>query len=268
MTGIHPVHVYRHTAQGAPTAQVHATCRNPKKRHGVGQKPKLALFPESHSFSVKGECRKLLPESSKSVSGSRCGRASMSTQGAEFVKVWKKKAPIWASDPDATTKLQVQSLPTFALCWRLARSEAHQVSGKRQTPMPLLTAPCSTKRRSSTVSPVIWKCKHGKARLGTRLVKYGERYHCRFSWLRMHWTFLFLEPSTNLTYLRMALFPINFSVCVATGRLWPTRKHELWESPGNRLINHTHMKESEHLVTLAQEFGNRSSFVCPRFVAT
>ena len=33
-----------------------------------------------------------------------------------------------------------------------------------------------------------------------------------------------------------------------------TRKHELWECPGNSLINHTHMKDSDHLVTLAQEF--------------
>ena len=32
---------------------------------------------------------------------------------------------------------------------------------------------------------------------------------------------------------------------------------------GNRLINHAHMKESDHLVTLAQKIlGHRSSFVC------
>ena len=33
-----------------------------------------------------------------------------------------------------------------------------------------------------------------------------------------------------------------------------TRKHELWECPGISLINDIHMKESDHLVTLAQEF--------------
>ena len=37
-------------------------------------------------------------------------------------------------------------------------------------------------------------------------------------------------------------------------RALATRKHELWECPGNSLIKHTHMKESDHLVILAQEF--------------
>ena len=47
-------------------------------------------------FRWKGECRKLLLESSKPVSGSRCGGASMLTQGAEFARFWRKKAPILA----------------------------------------------------------------------------------------------------------------------------------------------------------------------------
>ena len=42
------------------------------------------------------------------------------------------------------------------------------------------------------------------------------------SWLRVHWTLLFVEPSTNLTCLRIVLFPVNFSVCVATRGPWPT----------------------------------------------
>ena len=37
-------------------------------------------------------------------------------------------------------------------------------------------------------------------------------------------------------------------------RTLATRKQELWECPGNSLINHTPMKESDHLVTLALEF--------------
>ena len=37
-------------------------------------------------------------------------------------------------------------------------------------------------------------------------------------------------------------------------RILATRKHELWECPENRLINHAHTKESDHLVTLAQKF--------------
>ena len=52
-----------------------------------------------------------------------------------------------------------------------------------------------------------------------------------------------MEPSTNLTF------------CVRCDqRALATRKHELWECPGNSLINHTHMTTSDHLAALAQEF--------------
>ena len=62
--------------------------------------------------------------------------------------------------------------------------------------------------------------------------------------------------------------PIQFFCVRCDQRVLATRKHELWECLGNTLINHTHMKDSEHLTSLAQEFlGYRSSFVCPRFVA-
>ena len=33
-----------------------------------------------------------------------------------------------------------------------------------------------------------------------------------------------------------------------------TRKHGLWECPGNSLINRTHVKESDHSVTWVQRF--------------
>ena len=58
----------------------------------------------------------------------------------------------------------------------------------------------------------------------------------------------------NLTCLRMDLFPINFFCVRCDQRVLATRKHELWECPGNTLINHTHMKDSEYLTSLAQEF--------------
>ena len=46
-----------------------------------------------------------------------------------------------------------------------------------------------------------------------------------------------------------------FCVC-CDHRTLATRKHELWECPGNDLINHAHMKKSDHLVQLAQECGD------------
>ena len=58
--------------------------------------------------------------------------------------------------------------------------------------------------------------------------------------------------------------PKQFFCVRCDQRALATRKHELWECPGNGLINHAHMKESDRLVTLAQKFlGHRSSFVCP-----
>ena len=47
--------------------------------------------------------------------------------------------------------------------------------------------------------------------------------------------------------------PNQFFCVRCDQRAVATRKHELWECPGNRMINHTHMKDSDHLVTLAQE---------------
>ena len=43
-----------------------------------------------------------------------------------------------------------------------------------------------------------------------------------------------------------------------------TRKHELWECPGNTLINHTHMRESEYFTSLAQEFWDTDQVLFAR----
>ena len=76
MTGIQPVQVYGHTAQGTSTAQVNAMCKNLKM-----------------GWAVMGKTR------AKSASGSQCGEVSMPTQGAEFVRSGGKKAPTLAKDP-------------------------------------------------------------------------------------------------------------------------------------------------------------------------
>ena len=87
MTGIHLVQIYGHTAQGASTSQVNAICRNLKMGTVMGRTQACAMST-AECFLVKGESRKLLPESNESASGSRCGVASR--------KVWRKKAPILA----------------------------------------------------------------------------------------------------------------------------------------------------------------------------
>ena len=70
-------------------------------------------------------------------------------------EVWRKKVPIWAKDPYSGTKLQVQSLPPFARCWRRAGSRAHQVSGKRQTPAEMQTWNSAAGIRSKVPTPTL-----------------------------------------------------------------------------------------------------------------
>ena len=43
--------------------------------------------------------------------------------------------------------------------------------------------------------------------------------------------------------------PNQFFFVRCDQRALATRRHELWECPGNSLINHTQMKDSEHCVT-------------------
>ena len=148
------------------------------------------------------------------------------TQGAEFVKVWRKKAPILAKDPRRWNKATGLRHFLFSLGSGL---EAHQVSGKRQTPVPLLTVLCSTRRRSSTASPENGSAMERAAghsldagvEIGimTDFAKKARSQLIRerqISWLHVGWTFLLVEPSTNSTCLWMDLFPISFSVRVAT----------------------------------------------------
>ena len=57
----------------------------------------------------------------------------------------------------------------------------------------------------------------------------------------------------------------NQFLCVRCDqKVLATRKHELWECPGNTLINHTHMKESEYLMSMAQEFWDTDQVLFAR----
>ena len=58
--------------------------------------------------------------------------------------------------------------------------------------------------------------------------------------------------------------PNQFFCVRCDQRTVATRKHELWECPGNRLINHTRMKDSDHLVTQAQEFWDTDQVLSAR----
>ena len=83
MTGIQPVQVYGHTAQGASTAQVNAMCKNLKMGTVMGYKTQAcAISSRMVLWGKASACHKLPPELNKPASGSHCGEVSMSTQGA------------------------------------------------------------------------------------------------------------------------------------------------------------------------------------------
>ena len=136
--------------------------------YGDEQHQSLRYFHGSMGFSVKSGCRKLPPKLSKSASGSRCGVVSMLTQDAEFAWSGGKSPLFWRMITVAGRKRQVQSLPLSARFWKRAGSQVRQVSGRRRTPELPSTVLCSRRRRLSTVPPKIWRCNHGRMRLGTR----------------------------------------------------------------------------------------------------
>ena len=143
---------------------------------------------------------------------------------------------------------------------------------------PLWTAPCLTRRRSSTVSPGVWKCKHGKAaarhssssglekgiitefakKARSQLIKEGNFTAARAL------DFL-VCGAINEPHLPADGSVPNHFLCVRCDqKVLATRKHELWECPGNILINHTHMKESEYLTSLEQEFWDTDQVLFAR----
>ena len=144
--------------------------------------------------------------------------------------------------------------------------------------MPLWMALCSTRRRLSTVSPVKWRCKHGKQRphifpvpvlekgiitdfakkARSQLIKEGNFMAARAL------DFLLCGAIHEPHLPADGTIP-NLLFCIRCDQnVVATRKHELWECPGNDLINHTHMKESEYLTSLAQEFWDTDQVLFAR----
>ena len=217
-----PVQICGHTAEGASTAQVNATCKNLKMGTVMGKTQACAISTVAW-FSVKIECRRLLPESSKSASGSRCGGASMSTQGAEFVRSGGKKALILARDPRRWNQAAAGWKPSTPGFWQAPDASA-TVDGASFNKAQIIDS------FSSDMDMQTWKRAAGhslsagmekgiitdfakKAR--SQLIRERKMFMAALGWI-----FLFVEPSTNPACLRVVVFPIIFSVCVATREVW------------------------------------------------
>ena len=170
MLGIHPV---KFTV--APHRSFHRKgqrdVQNFENGYDDGQNPSL----RRHGFSVKSG----VPQIATSVEQvgewiTMCRGFNVDTR-RRIRKVWRKIAPILANDPSAGAKRQVQSLPLSARVWKRTGSRVRQVSSRLWTPELPSTALCSMWCRLSTISPEMWRCNHGRKRLGTQR-RHGDRY--------------------------------------------------------------------------------------------
>ena len=161
MTGIHRVQIYGHTAQGASNAKVDAMCRNLKLGTVLGKTQACPITTVAWFFGVKRvpQTAARVEQISEWISMWRTCNVDTRRRIRRF---WRKKAPCWPEIPVAGIRLRDLSLPPSARCWKPVGSRAHRVLGSHGMAAPLWTAPCLTRRRPSTVSPVIWRCKHGK----------------------------------------------------------------------------------------------------------
>ena len=79
MTGIHPVQIYGHTAQGASNAQVDAMCRNLKLGTVSEKTQACPITPVAWFFGVKR-----VPQTAARVSRSASGSLTRDAESADF----------------------------------------------------------------------------------------------------------------------------------------------------------------------------------------
>ena len=151
MTGIHPVQIYGHTAEGASTAQVNAMCENLKMGTVIGKTRACANSTVAWFFGEK-RVPQIAARVEQISEWITMWRGFDVGTRRRIRKVWGKRLPLWQKTTEDGTKRQAQSLPLSVQTWERAGSRAQQVSSKRQKPVLLWMELCSTRRRSSTGS--------------------------------------------------------------------------------------------------------------------
>ena len=210
MTGIHPVQIYGHTAQGASNAQVDAMCRNLKLGTVLGKTQACLITTVAWFFRVKRVSQTAARVEQISEWISMWRNCNVDTR-RRIRRFWRKRPHAGQKSPVAGIRLRDLSLPPFARCWKPDGSRAHRV---------------------------FWQSPDGSATLD------GE----------------INEPHLPAD----GSIPNQFLCVRCDQKVLATRKHELWECPGNTFINHTHMKESEYLTSLAQEFWDTDQVLFAR----
>ena len=189
----------------------------------------------------------------------------MSTQDAESADFGGKRPPCWPEIPVAGIRPRDLSLPPSARCWKPDGSRAHWVFGSPDgsaTPNGALFNKAQIiDSFSSDKEMQTWKAaaRHSSSsslekgiitdfakKARSQLIKEGSFTAARAL------DFLVCAAINEPHLPADGSIPNQF-LCARCGqKVLATRKHELWECPGNTLINHTHMKESEYLTSLAQ----------------
>ena len=122
-----------------------------------------------------------------------------------FVMSGRRRLPFWQETPDAGNKLQVLISATTCSLSEAGWKPSNEASGMRQTPVLLWMALCSTRRRSSTVSPEMqtWKRAAGHPlipgmekgiitdfakKAGSQLIKRGKFHDCTCAGLSSLWS--------------------------------------------------------------------------------
>ena len=196
----------------------------------------------------------------------------MSTQDEE------KGSPCWPEIPVAGIRPRDLSLPPFARCWKPDGSRAHQgfwqsPDGSATLDGALFNMAQIIDSFSSDMEMQTWKA---AARLSsssglergiiTDFAKNGRSQLIKEGSFTAARALDFLVcGAINEPHLPADGSIPNQFLCVRCDqKVLATRKHELWECLGNTLFNHTHMKESEYLTSLAQEFWDTDQVLFAR----
>ena len=260
ITGIHPVQIYGHTAQGASNAQVNAMCRNLKLGMVLGKTQACPITTVAWFFGAK-----CVPQTAARVE--QISEWIFDTR-RRIRRVWRKKAPVLAGNPrrwnQSTGPISATICSVLEAGWKSSSPGFWQsLDGSATLDGALFNKAQIIDSFSSDMEMQTWKAaaRHSSSsgleksiitdfatKARSQLIKEGNFTAARAL------DFLVCGAINEPHLPADRSIPKQFLCVRCDQKVLATRKHELLESPGNILINHTHMKESEYLTTLVQEF--------------
>ena len=258
MIGIHPVQIYGHTAQGASTAQVK---KNLKIGIVMGKTRACAISTVAWFF---GERRvpQIAARDEQISEWITVWRGSDVGTRRRIRKVWGKKAPSLAKDHRRWN--QATGPITATTCSVLEAGWKPSTPGFWQAPEASATLEGALFNKAQIIESFskdmemqTWKSAAGHSlSTGTekgiptdfaktarsQLIKEGNFMAARAL------DFLVCGAINEPHLHADGSIPNQFFYFRCDQRTLATRKHELWACPGNSLINHTHMKDSDHFM--------------------